>query len=255
MPILVPGPRSDFVAVVQALSARNEPIPVPDSMGACLVVGLVNWDRVARYRCSWAGDHPDRQSEAAWNEEFRTFSRRKELYQDRLIVLSRGPYSNVSAAEAGLPESEWLDASFAIRREHECTHHFTLRLFGRLQHNVLEELVADLVGLLRGVGSYRADWAAHFLGLEAFPAYRPGGRLENYRGKPPMSDLAFEILSRVAHAGIATLDRVCGAHLEWCSTDQGLARLVAALSLMTMEELAAKDGIEKVEDRVAALFG
>jgi hypothetical protein len=218
-------------------------------------VGLVNWDRVARYRRNWAGDHPDRQSEAAWNEEFRTFSRRKELYQDRLIVLSRGPYSNVSAADAGLPESEWLDASFAIRREHECTHHFTLRLFGRLQHNLLEELVADLVGLLRGVGSYRADWAAHFLGLEAFPAYRPGGRLENYRGKPPMSDPAFEILIRVAHAGIATLDRVCCAHPEWCSTDQGLARLVAALSLMTMEELAAKHGTAKVEDWVSTLFG
>lgn len=255
VPVLVPGPRSDFVAIARALSSRNEPVTMPDSMGACLVTGLVNWDRVARYRRSWAGDDPDRQSDAAWSEEFRAFSRRKELYQDRLIVLSRGPYSNVSAADVGLHEADWLDASFKIRREHECTHHFTLRLFGRLQHNLVEELVADLVGLLRGVGSYRADWAARFLGLESFPTFRPGGRLENYRGKPPVSDRAFEVLTRVAHAAIATLDRVCVAHPEWCTADDGLARLAAALSLMTMEELAAKDGMEKVEDRVATLFG
>jgi len=255
VPILLPGSRADFVTLARALSARNEPIPVPDSMGACLVVGLVNWDRVARYRRSWAHDRPERQSDAAWNEEFRAFSRRKELYQDRLIVLSRGPYSNVSAADVGLAESDWLDASLRVRREHECTHHFALRLFGKLQHNLLEELVADLVGLLRGVGAYRAEWAARFLGLESFPVYRPGGRLENYRGKPPVSDPAFEVLTRVAHAAIATLDRVCGAHPEWCSTDEGLARLVAALSLQTMEELAADDGVARVEKQVATLFG
>jgi hypothetical protein len=224
-------------------------------MGACLVAGLVNWDRVERYRRQWSGDDPRRQSEQAWNEEFRAFSRRKELYQDRLIMLSRGPYSNVAAVDLGLAEDEWLEASFRIRREHECTHHFTLRLFAKLQHNLLEELVADLVGLLRGVGEYRADWAAHFLGLEGFPAYRPGGRLENYRGKPALSDPGFEVLTRVAHAGIATLERVCGTHPEWCTTDEGLARLVAALSLLTMEELAAEDGVARVEERVATLFG
>lgn len=255
VPILIPGPRSDFVTLVRALSARNEPIPVPDSMGACLVAGLVNWDRVDRYRRSWAGDDPDRKSDAAWNEEFRTFSRHKEHYQDRLIVLSRGPYSNVSAADVDLPETHWLDASLAVRREHECTHHFTLRLFGKLQHNLVEELVADLVGLLRGVGAYRADWAARFLGLEAFPVFRPGGRLENYRGRPPVSDAAFAVLARVAHAGIATLDRVCTAHPDWRSSDDGLARLVAALSLLTMEELAAEDSVATVEERVASLFG
>jgi hypothetical protein len=40
VPVLVARHRPDFVRLVQALTCRNEPEPVPDSMGACLVKGL-----------------------------------------------------------------------------------------------------------------------------------------------------------------------------------------------------------------------
>ena len=33
IPVLIPGSRLDFVTLVRALSCRNEPVPVPDSMG------------------------------------------------------------------------------------------------------------------------------------------------------------------------------------------------------------------------------
>ena len=59
---------------------------------------------------------------------------------------------------------------------------FTYRVFGSMRSHVVDELVADFVGLARGFGGYRADLALRFLGLEAFPAYRTGGRLEHYRG-------------------------------------------------------------------------
>ena len=47
------GAREDFVFLVQSLTQRNEPEPVADSMGACIVAGYNNWDRVAeRYQAT-----------------------------------------------------------------------------------------------------------------------------------------------------------------------------------------------------------
>ncbi len=255
VPTLLPAVRADFVALVRALSGRNEPIPVPDSMGACMVSGLVNWDRVRAHRERWLATTAGPTDASAWAREMALLTQRRELYQDRLVILSHGPYSNVAAADVGLAEGDWLAASLRIRREHECAHYFALRLFGRLQHNLLEELVADLVGLVAGCGTYRADLARLFLGIERPLAYRGGGRLENYRGRPPLSDEAFTVLARVAGAGTATLDRVTRAHPEWCSSPLALAPLVAALTTLTMEELAAPTALETIEERVATLFG
>src|SRR5262249_24175708 len=139
IPIIVTGPREDFVALVRALTERNEPAPVPTSMGACIVSGLNNWDRVARYRaqCEATGGIAGAGARGeAWTAEFRAFASQKSRYQDRGIILSRGPYSAVSAAQAGLPEADWLDRSLIIRREHECTHYFTYRVFGAMRNNL-----------------------------------------------------------------------------------------------------------------------
>jgi hypothetical protein len=37
VPVIVAGDREDFVALVQALTDRNEPVPVPAAVGACIV--------------------------------------------------------------------------------------------------------------------------------------------------------------------------------------------------------------------------
>jgi hypothetical protein len=50
VPVPVAGDRSDFVSLVQAFAERNEPAPVPESMGACIVKGFNNWDRIATFR-------------------------------------------------------------------------------------------------------------------------------------------------------------------------------------------------------------
>jgi hypothetical protein len=192
IPVLIPGGRTDFVALVRALTMRNEPGPVPGSMGACMVSGLNNWDRILEHRRRWEAEGGDR-SDTGWREEFRRLVPHKELYQDRLLILSDGPYSNVSAGEMGLTEQEWRRTSTTIRLEHECTHYFTLRVFGSMRNNLLDELIADYAGIT-AVGPYRADWFLRFMGLEAFPAYREGGRLQNYRGEPPLSDGAFRAL-------------------------------------------------------------
>ncbi len=256
VPVIVAGTRADFESLVRAFCSRNEPTPVPASMGACHVAGLNNWDRIAAYRSSWEAQGPGRRDEPdAWQDEFRRLVPRKHLYQDRFVILSRGPYSNVSAAEAGLPASEWRERSLVLRREHECTHHFTLRVFGRLANNVLEELLADFVGLVRAFGVYRPDLAASFLGLEDFPTYRAGGRLENYRGEPPLSHRAFQVLTGLTHAAIGSLAAVAERQPERMATPTSLAQLVLVLTAVTLEDLAAPGLPERAGELLVSRFG
>src|SRR5262249_16810494 len=58
IPTLIAPERSDFEDLVRAFSARNEPVAVPASMGACIVTGLNNWDRIHTYRRRWEAEHP-----------------------------------------------------------------------------------------------------------------------------------------------------------------------------------------------------
>jgi hypothetical protein len=207
IPVLIPGDRADFVTLVRALRMRNEPVPVPGSMGACMVAGLNNWDRIREYRRRWEAESDD-SSEDGWQREFRRLVPRKELYQDRFLIISDGPYSNVAASEIGFSEQEWRRASATIRLEHECTHYFTLRVLGSMRNNLLDELIADYEGITAAAGRYRADWFLRFMGLESFPAYREGGRLQNYRGQPPLSEGAFRVLQRLVKDAAENLRRL-----------------------------------------------
>jgi len=239
LPILVAGDRRDFVTLVRAFTERNEPAVVPDAMGACIVKGLNNWSRIRAYRTRWAAALDHAPTDAEWNEEFQRIVPRKELYQDRFIILSRGPYSAVAAADAGFDDAEWLARSLAIRREHELTHDFTYRVFGSMRNNVFDELIADFVGLVRGCGRYRADLALRFLGLEAHPAFRAGGRLEVYRGQPPLSDAAFAVVRSLAVNSARNLEAFGGLHGSLPGDLAALGRITFALTTMTLEELAS----------------
>lgn len=247
VPVVVVGDRADFVSLVQALTGRNEPVEVPAAMGACLVKGLNNWSRIADLRSAWT-TRTGRSDDAEWADEFRDIVPRKDLYQDRLVVLSRGPYSATPAADAGYRDDEWLARSLSIRSEHELTHYFTYRVFGSMRSHVVDELVADFVGLAVGGGGYRADLALRFLGLEAFPVYRPGGRLEHYRGDPPLSDDAFEVMQRLVVAAAHNLEAVA-ARMSPSPDDLGaLGRLTLRLVTCTIEELASPDMLSIVAD-------
>lgn len=187
VPVLYTPNRADFVSLVQALTKKNEPQPIPQTMGACMVAGFNNWDRIRRYRQQWQAENFPYCSEADWTQEFRRLIPHKHLYQDRFILLSGGDYSHVPARELGLSEQEWQRLSYCLRLEHESIHYLTRRLFNSMQNNLLDELIADYWGIVVATGEYRADWFLRFLGLESFPQYRQGGRLENYRGQPPLS--------------------------------------------------------------------
>jgi hypothetical protein len=240
LPILIAGCRADFVALVRACSARNEPERVPASMGACIVTGLNNWDRVARHRRRLEDQRGAPLAEADWAAAFRDLVPEKALYQDRFIILSRDPYSAVPAVDAGMDDAQWRDRSVVVRREHESTHYFTLRAFGVMRNNLLDEFIADFAGLVRAFGRYESGLALRFLGLEAYPAYRPGGRFENYLDAPPISAAAAEVLKRVVVRAARNVDRVA-SNFDLRSPE-ACARMVVALARLSLDDLAARDG-------------
>jgi hypothetical protein len=247
IPVLLAGNREDFVTLIRALTKRNEPKTIPDSMGACMVAGYNNWDRIRRYRQQWEQENPTNCTEIAWKQEFSRLATQKDLYQDRLIILSDGFYSNVAPEQIGLTASEWRDLSLRIRLEHECTHYFTRRLFNSMQNNLLDELIADYRGMVAAIGQYRADWFLRFMGLESFPNYRASGRLQNYRGQPPLSDGAFQVLQALMVAAAENLEYFDRQYVEELKQAQNQPLIAIALTYLTIEELASDQAFERLQ--------
>ncbi len=233
IPVLIAGNRDDFVLLVQALTKRNEPQPIPASMGACMVGGFNNWDRIHQYRQQWEAKHLDNTTEADWAAEFKRLIPQKELYQDRFMILSQGAYSDISARYVGLSQAEWLRLSLIIRLEHECTHYFTRRLFNSMRNNLIDELIADYRGIAEAKGGYRADWFLRFMGLESFPHYREGGRLQNYRGS--LSEGSFKILQSLVVSAARNLEAFDSKQKNSINP----AAMLTALCSLTLEELAS----------------
>ncbi len=253
VPVLTIDDRADFERVVQALTSRNEPSPVPPSMGACMVSGLINWDRVRRHREGWQRAHPA-AGDAEWSQEFTWLAGQKPLYQDRLIILARGPYSGVDPGADGQSPDGWLDRSLVIRREHECAHYFTWRVFGTIRTHVFDELLADFVGLVRAYGTYSGSLARRCLGIEGVLAPGVGRRLDNYRGQPPVSAAAFDVLEALARTATGNLERAWSSRRSAPHHPEALARLSWALCHLTLDDLAS-DAFETTLAAAEARWG
>ena len=227
IPLIITSHRRDFVALVQALVRRNEPVCIPDSMGACMVSGYNNWDRVRAHKREWERTNPD----GRWEYEFQRLARRKELYQDRFIILSDGPYSGVSGSEMGIPEQIWREASLIIRREHECAHYYTRRILGSMRTNLFDELIADFMGIVAVSGRFRSDWFLRFMGIEEDPSCCRSGRFLNYtlgvskRGTP--------VLKRLLSDAARNLEEMVGRAIS-----PHPAAALKQLTRITLEELA-----------------
>jgi hypothetical protein len=250
IPLLTTPVRTDFELLVQALSKRNEPVPIPSSMGACMIAGINNWDRVRRYRVEWEHRRGSAASEEEWHDEMRQLIPRRELYQDHFIILSYGPYSGVLASDLSLEEEKWRSASFVIRREHECAHYFTRRVFASMRNNLLDELIADYCGIVKSAGRFRADWFLRFVGLENFPHYRPGARLENYRGTPALSDEAFVVLQQLVYRAAKVLEQFNSE--VGTQPDEVTPAILVTLASATLEQLAVDKDASQLVQRLAS---
>lgn len=245
IPILTVKNRDDFVALLQALLHRNEPVVVPDSKGACMVAGYNNWGRIRSLQQAWEQERTAGETVATWDAEFQRIIPRKELYQDRFILLSSGPYSGVPASDLGLDTAAWLESSWILRREHEATHYFTRRMFRSMRNNLLDEIMADYMGITAAEGRFRADWFLRFMGLEQAGCPRPSGRLAVYRS--PLSDRSFRLLAelvRRAAENLAAFDRCC---VPRPLTSASRTAVLVALAHGTLEAFAAEDGVNRLE--------
>jgi hypothetical protein len=115
-----------------------------------------------------------------------------------------------------------------------------------MQNNLLDELIADCAGITAALGYFNADWFLAFVGLEQYPAYRKGGRLQNYRGVPPLSDGAFTILQRLVYHAAKNLEIWTQTHQETHLPGMPLSQLILALTRVTLEELAHKESIQHI---------
>jgi hypothetical protein len=231
IPVIYTSHRPDFASLVRALTMRNEPLSVPESMGACIVSGYNNWDRIRAYRATCKTD-------SEWNIQFSRLIPHKELYQDRFLLLSGGYYSGVAPAALDLSDAEWREKSLTIRCEHECAHYLTRRMFSSMRNHLLDELIADYSGIVAAIGYFRSDWFLHFMGLEDLPSYRGTGRFENYRGEPPLSDTAFRILQAIVKSAAELLEVFTKRHASLLSRPAFRPLAITVLSTQTLEELA-----------------
>ena len=136
--------------------------------------------------------------------------------------------------------------SLAIRREHECAHYFTKRVLLSMRNQLLDEILADFMGITAAAGRFQADWFLRFMGLENYPDYRPGGRLQNYRGTPPVSDDAFRILALLIKRAAETLDDFSSFLQSSNPLDPARVALMT-IPRMTLTELAFPDAPERLK--------
>ena len=127
------------------------------------------------------------------------------LYKDKIILLSTKPYSNVDAEKLNLNKDEWQKISLHIRLEHECVHLYTLKKYGSATNNLHDELIADYIGIIASAGSYQKKWMLSFMGLENFPEYRKGARLENYLDGMNLSKNEFLKLTEIIKNAIENI--------------------------------------------------
>ena len=139
------------------------------------------------FRCIEAllNGHSDLKDWPVTVNAFTLKTQAEKIRGHRVILLGQAPYSNLAAQRLGLEEEDWLRSSFRLRLVHECAHYETLRLFGDMRNNALDEILADALGQLAAFGGFSAERQRLFFGLETGTG-RCTGRLSFYcRGMFP----------------------------------------------------------------------
>lgn len=239
VPVMVIPDENDFIKVIQALLYKNYPASLPNSMGASLINGINNWQKIRLLKEKWL---TVTNASHLWNQEFReNVLPFPELYKDRIMILSKKNYSGLSNETVGMSEEDWLNVSFHIRLEHECTHLFTLNEFGTASNNLHDELIADYVGITKTIGSFNKEWMLSFMGLENYPTYRSGARLENYINKISLDSEDFCALKNIIKKAI---DNINDFDLEVGSlnTHEDLIMRIKALCSLNLLSISSKYG-------------
>ncbi len=154
-PVISSTNRGDFERLLRALAFRCEPVTISSAVHAQAIGGLIHWGLIQRF---------GRESRA------------------QIILLDQGPYGSVSAVHVpGTPsESQWIAASTVLRLEHELTHLAVKRVVGEMRVNLLDELIADTMGMRKALGFFSAQLFRRCLGVHDDDSFAPAARVNTY---------------------------------------------------------------------------
>jgi len=243
VPVIQCRARADFVRIVRSVLHQNAPVEIPTSMGACLVAGYVNWRRV-RTALSDDGIWCDLQApvSATALQRLRTESHR---FRDTYVVLSEGSYSDVPASAMGLDASKWHGLSTQLRLEHEAAHYVCRRALGEMRNALLDELAADYAAITITTGSFDATWLRRFMGVDQYPRFRAGGRLENYGRTDLRTPQGFAALQRMTLDASISLEKFDVMRIAAASGNAprlSVARAVVAIMQTGLEAVCTSNG-------------
>ena len=175
MPVVRVRDRGDFLFLLHALAHHAEPVPVGEGVHAQALGGVIHWGIVR-------AEGPQARA--------------------RLILLHHSPYGSVPASEVPGEWSEegWAAASDALRLEHEMTHQATKALLGEMRINLLDELVADTMGMVHALGCFSAELFRKCLGARPDGTPAPGARLPTYTVGLREDDAATAVRACLARA-------------------------------------------------------
>lgn len=153
--------REDFEKCACALSNRCEPKIIPKAIGAFLISGLINWEKVRKHL------NKQPQDECFLNRFVWNWLRKNNCdYRDRIILLSSGWYSGIVPEIMGLSKDEWMEKSITVRMYHEITHFVCRSRHPENIDGIRDEVFADMIGMVAAFGHYDADRAKMFLGID-----------------------------------------------------------------------------------------
>jgi len=198
MPVLSTPNRSDFCLLVNAMAHRCEPVALAHGVHAQAVGGLIHWGLICR---------------------------NGSKSRARLILLHEGPYGSVGASEVpGCHDAaSWQQASTALRLEHELTHLAIKRLLGEMRLNLLDELIADCMGMVAALGLFDAQLFGRCLGLDPHGDPLPSGRWCTYVAELDAGDAFRALLLVMARA--QELQALFQANSKLPRPDSSMARL------------------------------
>ena len=193
--------RRDFETFLQIIGHKSSPAPIARTVGAITYRGLPDWGKVANAKETYLASGGD-----DWGAEFARLAKEPGAFRSELVIISEGPYSNVSADETPFGTEEWVRVSREIRLHHECAHVVCRRIMPDDVLSVWDEVTADVVGLLSATGRYDAALAARFLGVSADGFTE--GRLTEYlddEQKARIDEVAAEV-----HDACVRIERMSG---------------------------------------------
>ena len=247
IPVIITADRSDFETLIQAIVKKNQPVEIPRSMGACMIAGYNNWERVNQMKAQWDAENQAKGLFRPWAQRFKEIQGQKDLYKDRFIFLSNSPYSGVPGKQLGIDEAEWRRLSVIIRLEHECTHYFTKKHYGTMENHLVDELLADCMGIIAASGGFNASWFCHFMGLENYPEYREGGRFQNYLGDPQLVMEDQLRLREIVVKAANNLESFISSNWTGEPSLEDRQRLLTHLSKLRLSDFATTGAIETME--------